>query len=156
MAQAGYSQKLRYVNRTQKINIESIKEVLDRDNVTIRYINTSLQVAGIFTKPVTPETWEYTMHIMNIITGSQRLEKIAWPGQVIFNFPLLLLLTKANENDCPSNKRSRMPRGRPPEGPKATEDIVNDIFNYFSPAGIDPEVVQLLVQLSDSTTPKGF
>ena len=55
IAQAGYSQKLRYLNRTQKINIESIKEVLERDNVNIRYINTNLQVADIFTKPVTPE-----------------------------------------------------------------------------------------------------
>ena len=54
IAQAGYSQKLRYVNRTQKINIESIEEVLERDNITSRYINTDLQVADIFTKPVTP------------------------------------------------------------------------------------------------------
>ena len=55
ITQAGYSQKLRYVNRTQKVNNESIKGVLERDNVNIRYINTNLQVADIFTKPVTPE-----------------------------------------------------------------------------------------------------
>ena len=55
IAQAGYSQKLRYVNRTLKINKKSIKEVLERDNANIRYINTNLQVADIFTKPVTPE-----------------------------------------------------------------------------------------------------
>ena len=52
IAQAGCSQKLRYLNRTQKMNIESIREVLERDNVNITYINTNLQVADIFTKPV--------------------------------------------------------------------------------------------------------
>ena len=69
VAQARYSQKLRYVGWTHKINIESIKEVLEREDVSIRYVNTNLQVADIFTKPVTPEKWESTMQIMNMVTG---------------------------------------------------------------------------------------
>ena len=38
VAEAGYSPKLRHVSRTHKIDLGSIKEVLDRDSVNIRYV----------------------------------------------------------------------------------------------------------------------
>ena len=58
VSKAGYSPKLRYVNRTHKINVASIKECLERENMDIRYINTNLQVADVFTKQLTPDKLE--------------------------------------------------------------------------------------------------
>eukprot|EP00973_Karenia_brevis_P016774 2296993-Karenia_brevis.AAC.1 len=65
-ARAGYSPKLRHLRRTHKINLSSIKEVLDREGMTIRYVNTNQQVADIFTKAVAPDKWENAMQIMNM------------------------------------------------------------------------------------------
>ena len=52
IAREGYSAKLRHVLRTHKVNIGSIKEVLDDQPVTIHYIKSDEQAADIFTKPL--------------------------------------------------------------------------------------------------------
>eukprot|EP00973_Karenia_brevis_P018408 2523825-Karenia_brevis.AAC.1 len=55
VAKAGYSQKLRHGSRTHKADLGSIKEVLDRDSVSLRYIISADRAADIFTKPVAPQ-----------------------------------------------------------------------------------------------------
>ena len=50
----GYSPKLRHILRTHKVNLGSIKEVVDEDSAIIEYIVTTEQAADIFTKALTP------------------------------------------------------------------------------------------------------
>ena len=111
IAQAGYSQKLRYASRTQKINIKSIKEVIDRDNDTTRHINTYLQVADIFTKPVTPEKCQNAMLITNMITGTNGKRVPHGLNRSCLTFPMhLLAQTRDSANDWESDRRSGMPK----------------------------------------------
>ena len=50
----------------------------------IRYINTNLQVADVFTKQFTADKWENVMRLMNVIAGKPRVENSNWPKNVAF------------------------------------------------------------------------
>ena len=50
VSKAGDSAKLRYDNRTRKLNVASLKEYFERENMDIRYINTNLQDPDVFHK----------------------------------------------------------------------------------------------------------
>ena len=150
MAQAGYSQKLRYFNRTQKINIESIKEILERDKVNIRYINTNLQVADISMKSVTPEKWENAMQIMNMITGNPRSENSAWPKNIMFDIPQAPAAANKKQRERLRKQQEQLDAKKPPKGPEAVTEIVDDIFHHFNTEGLDKEVIDLLLKLSHS------
>ena len=47
----GYSQKLRHVLRHHKVDIGSIHETLQDENIVLKYCKTDDQAADIFTKP---------------------------------------------------------------------------------------------------------
>ena len=64
----GYSQKLRHIQRTHKINLGSIKEEIDKDDVTLGYIFTEFQSADIFTKELEPMKWQNAMDLLGIDT----------------------------------------------------------------------------------------
>ena len=46
---SGYSQKLRHILRTHKVNLGSLKEICSSDSVKVVYCNTNFQAADIFT-----------------------------------------------------------------------------------------------------------
>ncbi len=84
IAYKGYSQKLRHCQRVQKINLGSVKEVLEWPNVHLEHCSTDLQAADIFTKELAPLKWanalallgmdtslseKYSMHIVEKKTG---------------------------------------------------------------------------------------
>ena len=48
----GYSYKLRHLLRTHRVNVSSIAEVLQEEQISIIYCKTDEQVADIFTKPL--------------------------------------------------------------------------------------------------------
>ena len=52
--QKEYSTKLRNVNRTHKVDLGSVKEVLDQDNVVLEYVTIDKQCADLFTKALAP------------------------------------------------------------------------------------------------------
>ena len=62
----GYSHKLRHINRTHKVDLSSIKEVIDTDAVEIEYIKTDLQAADIFTKALQPCKWENALKLLGM------------------------------------------------------------------------------------------
>ena len=66
VAKKGYSAKLRHVLRTHKVNISSIKEVLDTDNVVIEHVKTEFQAADIFTKALAPQKWANALDLLGI------------------------------------------------------------------------------------------
>ena len=53
----GYSPKLRHIQRTHKVDLGSIKEVIGREPVELKYVKTDLQAADIFTKALAPIKW---------------------------------------------------------------------------------------------------
>ena len=46
----GFSPKLRHISRTHKVNISSVHEIVQDDNISVDYCETDKQAADIFTK----------------------------------------------------------------------------------------------------------
>ena len=72
VAKAGFSQKLRHILRTHKVNIGSIKEVVDQPYCSLEYIDTKLQAADIFTKALEPSKWQNALHLLSIDDSESR------------------------------------------------------------------------------------
>ena len=62
----GYSHKLRHISRTHKVDLSSIKEIIDTDAVEIEYIKTDLQAADIFTKALQPCKWVNALKLLGM------------------------------------------------------------------------------------------
>ena len=62
----GYSPKLRHILRTHKVNLASLKEIFERDEAVLKYINTNLQAADIFTKALEPQKWDNALHLLGV------------------------------------------------------------------------------------------
>ena len=62
----GYSAKLRHISRTHKIDISSIHEVVEHDDVEIKYCVTDEQAADIFTKALAPLKWPNALTLLGI------------------------------------------------------------------------------------------
>ena len=62
----GYSAKLRHILRTHKVNLGSIKEILDNDNASIEYCPTAVQAADVFTKALPPLKWPNALDLLGI------------------------------------------------------------------------------------------
>ena len=62
----GYSPKLRHMARTHKVNLSSIKEVIDKESVVLEYVKTDLQAADIFTKALPVNKWENALQLLGI------------------------------------------------------------------------------------------
>ena len=71
VVEKGYSPKLRHISRTHKVDLGSIKEVLDTDLVNIAYVDTTLQAADIFTKALAPAKWENALALLGLFAGEQ-------------------------------------------------------------------------------------
>ena len=66
IARRGYSAKLRHINRTQKVDLSSIKERLEEKDTEIEYIDTNEQIADFMTKAVPPQKWPKALSLMNL------------------------------------------------------------------------------------------
>ena len=90
------------------------KNAFEKENMDIRYINTSLQVDKLFTKQLTPDKWENAMQLMNVITGHTRLENKNWPKNVTFkDFPKACIVTQksciaAKEEKSEAHRQGRL------------------------------------------------
>ena len=62
----GYSHKLRHLNRVHKIDISSIKELLDDETFTLEYINTDEQAADIYTKGLPVHKWDNALRLLGV------------------------------------------------------------------------------------------
>lgn len=78
----GYSSKLRHVTRHHKVDLGSVKEVLDEHNVELQYIETTKQCADIFTKALTPCKWPHAVGLLGIKTGTS---EIATPAECVLD-----------------------------------------------------------------------
>ena len=68
VARAGFSAKLRHVQRTHAVNLSSLKEVLRFDGVSIEYVDTKDQTADVFTKALAPQKWDNAMQLLGMAT----------------------------------------------------------------------------------------
>ena len=64
---AGYSPKLRHLNKTFRINVGSIHEIFDEnDDCLLLYIKTAMQRADPFTKPLPVAKWPEALRQLNV------------------------------------------------------------------------------------------
>ena len=62
----GFSPTLRHILRTHKVNLSSIKEAIDSDNIELQCIETEQQAADVFTKALCPMKWPAAMDMLGI------------------------------------------------------------------------------------------
>ena len=73
----GYSPKLRHVSRTHKVDLGSVYEVVEQENVDLKYVDTLLQAADIFTKALGPNKWENALALLGLYPEEQL--KVSFP-----------------------------------------------------------------------------
>ena len=66
---AGYSKRLRHMKRTHRINLGSLKEELDKDDVELQLVASRYQKTDIFTKGLAGEPWGPALDLLGIING---------------------------------------------------------------------------------------
>ena len=64
----GYSPKLRHILRTHKVNLGSVKEELDKQEILLEYCPTEYQCADIFTKGLPPNKWNNALQLLGMDT----------------------------------------------------------------------------------------
>ena len=62
----GFSPKLRHTTRTHRVDVGSVHEVLQEDNIGLEYVDTHSQAADIFTKTLPPHKWESAIELLGI------------------------------------------------------------------------------------------
>lgn len=68
VVQRGYSQKLRHISRTHKVNLGSLAEVFQDSHTKLRYTESSKQCADIFTKALEPHAWNNAIGLLEMKT----------------------------------------------------------------------------------------
>ena len=94
----GYSPKLRHILRTHKVNLGSVKEELDKQEIVLEYCPTEYQCADIFTKGLPPNKWDNALQLLGMDT-----KKPSEPPDVGRAAPQL------------SNKKKKKPRTELPD-----------------------------------------
>ena len=69
--QKDFSTRLRHISRTHKVDLGSVKEVIDHDTVELRYCESAKQCADIFTKQLQPNKWDNALSLLGISKGEQ-------------------------------------------------------------------------------------
>ena len=78
---AGYSAKLRHMNRVHRVNVASVCERLAEERVKAIYCSTKLQKANGFTKVISPQEWPETLEQLCLSEGPARTPVPAAPSQ---------------------------------------------------------------------------
>ena len=65
---AGYSKRLRHMKRTHRINLGSLKDELDKDDVDLQLVASKYQKADIFTKGLAGDLWGNALDLLGIIS----------------------------------------------------------------------------------------
>jgi len=68
----GYSMKLRHIGRTHKVNLGSLKEVIDSDHVELSYCRTDDMAADIFTKALPPLKWDNALKLLGMAKTTKK------------------------------------------------------------------------------------
>ena len=70
VVQKGYSPKLRHCSRTHRVNLASLKEQFDQENILLEYVGTLEQAADIFTKALEPAKSEAALRMLGVVAFS--------------------------------------------------------------------------------------
>ena len=66
ICESGFSTKLCHISRTHGVNITSIKDEIDKPEISLLKIDTKLQAADVFTKGVEPQKWDAALNMLGI------------------------------------------------------------------------------------------
>lgn len=79
----GWSAKLRHVLRTHKVNLGSLAEQFEDDNVHLDPVGTKEQAADIFTKNLAPHMWQAALDMLHMKPKKELPPRLA-PGFVFY------------------------------------------------------------------------
>ena len=74
---SGYSFKLRHMGRVHRINIASMSELLNQDNVLCNYCDTKSQIANGLTKVIAPCDWSHMLQQLCVEAPETRTALVA-------------------------------------------------------------------------------
>ena len=66
VVERGYSNKLRHITRTHKVNLGSLSDLLQEKGIKIQYVESAKQAADIFTKALETIKWPNAIELLNI------------------------------------------------------------------------------------------
>ena len=76
------SPAMRHVSRTHRIGLDWIFDVMERDNIEIKYVNTKFQIADMMTKAFTrKETWNSLCNLGAIGPATTQPSKVSQQNQ---------------------------------------------------------------------------
>ena len=81
VAKTGYSAKLRNITRHHKVDLGSIAEELENQNIDIEYCKTEEQCADVFTKGLEPQKWPNALELIGIRCDKADPNEPIWPGR---------------------------------------------------------------------------
>ena len=68
VVKAGWSPKLRHVQRGHKVDLGSLSEEFGEPELSLEYVETDKQAADIFTKGLEPQKWQNALNLLGIRT----------------------------------------------------------------------------------------
>ena len=81
----GYSSRMRALQRTHRVNISALKEVIDWPRTALCYIRTNFQAADIFTKCLAPQHWSSALQMLSIHPNAEDFNRAALQ-EMLLNF----------------------------------------------------------------------
>ena len=79
----GWSAKLRHVLRTHKVNLGSLSEQFEEDNIHLDPVGTKEQAADVFTKNLQPSVWQAALKMLHMSPKKSLPPRVA-PGFVFY------------------------------------------------------------------------
>ena len=64
----GFSAKLRHMSRVHGVDVSSIKEIIDKEGVSLEYCRTDDMAADLFTKALAPQKWANALELIGMTT----------------------------------------------------------------------------------------
>ena len=65
----GFSQKLRHITRTHKVNLGSLRDVVVSSGRTLKHVKSAEQIADVFTKAVEQHGWQNALRLLGMTTS---------------------------------------------------------------------------------------
>ena len=69
IVRSGFSQKLRHITRTHKVNLGSLCDVVASPDRTLKHVTSVDQIADVFTKAVEQQGWQNALRLLGMTTS---------------------------------------------------------------------------------------
>ena len=77
---SGFSQKLRHITRTHKVNLGSLSDVVASPGRILKHVTSVDQIADVFTKAVEQQGWQNALRLLGMTTSVPETVKRSMAG----------------------------------------------------------------------------